>query len=72
MHLTFPAFQEAGLAPGMMAMADYDADEIYPGRRMRRVHWRRRTTGASAAGGGNAELVLLPTRRSGGPPDGGC
>jgi hypothetical protein len=29
MHLTFPAFQEAGVAPGMMEMADYDADEIY-------------------------------------------
>jgi hypothetical protein len=29
MHLTFPAFQEAGVAPGVMEMADYDADEIY-------------------------------------------
>jgi hypothetical protein len=28
-HLTFPALQEADVAPGMMEMADYDADEIY-------------------------------------------
>ncbi len=34
----FPAFQEFGLAPGMMQMTDYDADEFYSGRRMRRVH----------------------------------
>ena len=25
----FPAFQEFGLAPGMMQMTDYDADEFY-------------------------------------------
>ncbi len=59
------------MVPGMMEMADYDADEI-SGRRMRRVHWPRRTRGASAVGGGNTELVLLPTSRSSGPPEGGC
>jgi hypothetical protein len=25
----FPAFQESGLAPDVMEMADYDADEFY-------------------------------------------
>ena len=25
----FPAFQECGLAPGMMEMTTYDADEFY-------------------------------------------
>jgi hypothetical protein len=29
MHLTFPAFQEAVVAPGMMEVADYDADETH-------------------------------------------
>lgn len=30
------AFQEAGVAPGMMEMADYDADEIYLRSEVRR------------------------------------
>jgi hypothetical protein len=61
----FPAFQEFGLAPGMMPMTDYDAASSASGHRMCRVHGPGRTPIAPAVGGPSAELVLLREARFG-------